>query len=86
MTVVLESFQTIGAFNKGHSRNFEVNLSICRAAAIMASHNIILGLEYIQTCKNPADPISCGELGQDTTHLDLKIPLSTELAPFLSHF
>ena len=77
--VFSDNVGVIGAFDKGCSRNFEVNLSICRAAAIMASHNITLDLEYIQMSMSPADPIPCGELGQDMTRLDLKIP------PFLSH-
>ena len=82
--VFSDNMGVIGAFDKGRSRNFEVNLSIRRAAAIMASCNITLDLEYILTSMNPADPISHGELDQDTTRLDLKIPLSMELAPFLS--
>ena len=74
----------IGAFNKGRSRNFEVNLSIRRAASVMAAKNITLDLEYIETTLNPADPISRGDLGPTNSRLDLEVPLPEELAPFLS--
>ena len=74
----------ISAFNKGRSKNFEVNLSICRAASVMAATNITLDLEYIETTQNPVDPISHGDLGPTNSHLDLEVPLPEELAPFLS--
>ncbi len=45
--VFSDNVGVIGAFDKGCSRNFEVNLSIRRAAAIMASRNITLDLTYI---------------------------------------
>ena len=73
----------ISAFDKGRSRNFEVNLSICHAAAIIASHNIKLDLEYIESSINPADPISCGILGPRNNRLELEIMLPLELSSLL---
>jgi hypothetical protein len=43
----------IGGFDKGCSRNFDINLSIRRAAYVLASLNISLDLTYIESKKNP---------------------------------
>ena len=75
----------IGAFDKGRSRNFEVNLSIRRASVLMASRNITLDLEYIETSKNPAYLISCGILGCENNRLPLDIKLLKELWGFFHH-
>ncbi len=72
----------VGAFDKGRSRNFEVNLSIRRAAIIMAARNILLDLEYIESSQNPADPISRGILGREDDRLALRLQLPEELQQY----
>ncbi len=72
----------VGAFDKGRSRNFEVNLSIRRAAIIMAARNILLDLEYIESSQNPADPISRGILGREDDRLALLLQLPEELRQY----
>lgn len=54
---------TIGSICKGCSRNFHINLSTHRAYVVLASQFITPELVYIPSKNNPADPISCGELG-----------------------
>jgi hypothetical protein len=75
----------IGAFDKGRSRNFEINLSIHRSSTILALKIITLSIQYIESEKNPADPISRGILGPAADHLLSTFKLPKELTPFLSH-
>ena len=75
----------IGAFDKGRSRNFEVNLSIRRSSSILAARNISISLTYIESEVNPADPISRGILGLPADRLFSNFPLPGELKPFLLH-
>jgi hypothetical protein len=42
-----DNMGVISAFDKGRSRNADVNLSICRSALVLATHNITLDLTYI---------------------------------------
>lgn len=53
----------IGAYNKGRSRNPEVNFSIRRFMHILDCLQISLEVSYVRSEDNPADPISRGELG-----------------------
>lgn len=73
----------IGAFDKGRSRNFQVNLSLRRACSCLAAHNLSLALCYIRSEDNPADPISRGILGLPSDRLHLSLELPKELTPFL---
>ncbi|KAL4263941.1 Hepadnavirus polymerase/reverse transcriptase [Pleurotus pulmonarius] len=74
----------IGAFNKGSSRNIQVNLSIQRAGACLLALNNQLQLEYVPTEKNPADPISRGRLSRlDPSRSLPDIELPRELKPYL---
>jgi hypothetical protein len=75
----------IGAFDKGRSRNFEVNLSIRRSACILAALNIRLSIHYIESEQNPADPISRGITGLPEDHLSSTFALPEELHPFFLH-
>lgn len=72
----------VGAFNRGRSRNFEVNLSIRRTTVINAATNVHLLLQYVNTKDNIADPISRGCFNPDQRRLPL-ITLPSELLPFL---
>ena len=83
--VYSDNDRVIGAFDKGRSRNFKVNLSICRVSILMASRNITLDLEYIETSKNPADLVSRGILGCENDRLPLDIKLPKELWGFFHH-
>jgi len=75
----------IGAFDKGRSRNYETNLSIRRSASVLSALNISLSLIYVQSKKNPADPISRGINGPAADCLLSTFALPEELRPFLSH-
>jgi hypothetical protein len=75
----------IGAFDKGRSRNFEVNLSIRRSASVLAACNLSLCLNYIESEENPADPISRGIMGPATDRLFSTFALPKELKPYLLH-
>ncbi len=75
----------IGAFEKGRSRSVSINLSIQRSAAILATRGISLSLSYIESAKNPADPISRGDLGSPNIRLSTYFQLPDELTPFIGH-
>ncbi len=75
----------IGAFEKGRSRSVSVNLSIQRSAVILTTRGISLSLSYIESAKNPADPISRGDLGLPEMRLKTYFQLPDELTPFICH-
>ena len=70
---------TIGSLGKGRSRNFHINLSICRTYVVLASLLITPELVYITSANNPADPISRGELGSTETRISTSFSLPGEL-------
>jgi hypothetical protein len=53
----------IGALEKGRSPNEALNLCVRRTYAVLADHLIVPELEYIESARNPSDPLSRGELG-----------------------
>jgi hypothetical protein len=75
----------IGAFDKGQSRNFKVNLSIQRSSSVLAASNISISVIYIESKLNPADPISCGITGPAANQLLSSFLLPQELQPFIVH-
>jgi hypothetical protein len=75
----------IGAFDKGRSRNFDINLSIRRSAYVLASLNVSLDLTYIESKKNPADPLSRGEFWPASQRLYSKFTLPKVLSDHLTH-
>jgi hypothetical protein len=70
---------TIGSLDKGHSRNFHINLSIHHTYVVLASLFITPHLIYIMSEANPADPILCEELGITGTHISALFSLPDEL-------
>lgn len=82
LTIHSDNAGVVGAFNRGRSRNFEVNLSIRRTTVVNAATNVHLLLQYVNTKDNIADPISRGCLGRNCDRLPL-IQLPSELLPFL---
>lgn len=72
----------IGAFNRGRSRNFHVNLCIRRSEAIAMCSNIAHILSYVESARNKADAISRGEIGSVSLRLP-PITLPVELHPFI---
>ena len=54
-----------GSLDKGHS----INLSVCHIYVILTSLFITPHLVYVTSDTNPADPISCGELGDAGMHI-----------------
>ncbi len=81
----LDNQGVIGAFEKGHSQSVSVNLSIQRSAVILTMRGISLSLSYIESAKNPADPISRGDLGLPEMRLRTYFQLPDELTPFICH-
>jgi hypothetical protein len=53
----------IGALGKGRSPNEALNLCVRRTYAVLADHLIVPELEYIESARNPSDPLSHGEPG-----------------------
>lgn len=75
----------IGSFDKGRSRSFSMNLAIQRCSAVLAEKNIHLSLTYVASAANPADPISRGDLGLESSRLRSKFSLPRELIPYIAH-
>lgn len=75
----------IGAFLRGRSRNFQVNLAIRRTMLICMARNFALFPEYVNTEYNLADPVSRGILGNDVDRLPVLPALPMELHPFLEN-
>jgi hypothetical protein len=72
----------ISAFQKGRSRDFQVNLCIHRVEAIVMASNVFHMLSYTESAKNQADTVSHGETGSASFCLTLiQLP---ELTPFIS--
>jgi hypothetical protein len=78
-----DNMGVIGAFDKGRSRNADVNLSIRRSALVLAAHNITLDLTYIESACNPADPISRGTIGPVSHRIQSTFPVPEDLCPYL---
>ena len=74
---------TIGSLAKGRSRNFHINLSIRRSYVVLTSQLITPELVYVSSEKNPADPISRGELGSTTSRITVSFSLPDELRHIL---
>jgi hypothetical protein len=70
---------TIGSFDKGRSRNFHINLSVRRTYAVLASLFITPQLVYVASEANPADPISCGDLGPAEERITVSFSMPDEL-------
>jgi len=70
---------TIGALDKGCSPNSHINLSV-RCTYLIFSHlSISPEIIYIESAANPADPISCRELGEAGKHISHTFKLPDEL-------
>lgn len=72
----------IGAFNRGRSRNFHVNLCIRRSEAISMCSNVTHILSYVESARNKADAISRGEIRSRTLRLP-SVSLPEELQPYI---
>ena len=75
----------IGAFQRGRSRNFQVNLSIRRTTLACLSHNLVIYPQYVNTTDNLADPVSRGTLGSNSDRLPTPPSIPGELSQFLLH-
>ena len=74
----------IGAFERGRSRNFQVNNSIRRTEAICMATNLWISLQYVTSSNNRADPVSRGVPDARLGALPINFELPCELVPFLS--
>ena len=70
---------TIGSLNKGHSRNYHINLSIHCIYVVLASLFITPLLVYVASEANPADPISRGVLGDAGARISASFSLPDKL-------
>ena len=77
---------TIGAMNKSRSPNYWINMSIRRICATIGPLYIQPELEYIESAKNPANPISRGILGPQEDRLPLQFQLPDELNHVLFYY
>ena len=70
---------------KARSPNKWINLSVRRTFAVLTSLSIEPCLIYIESKKNPADPISRGILGQLEDRLPICIELPHELTDIIEY-
>lgn len=77
---------TIGAMRKSRSSNYWINMSIRRICTVIGPLFIQPELEYIESAKNPADPISRGILGPQEDRLPLQFQLPDELNHTLFYY
>jgi hypothetical protein len=75
----------IGAFNKGRCSNLASNMSIRRSERILKTANLSISLIYVNTSINLADPISRNILPSPLQRIPFRIPIPTELSPFLAN-
>jgi hypothetical protein len=75
----------IGAFDKGRSRNYEMNLCVRRSHCVLAAHNITLDLRYVESAQNPADPISRGSSLDTYAHRRCSFTLPADIVPYFEH-
>jgi hypothetical protein len=75
----------ISAFDKGRSRNFDINLSIYCSAYVLASLNVSLDLTYVESKQNPVDPLSRGEFWPALQHLYSRLNLPVEISDYFTH-
>jgi hypothetical protein len=80
-----DNMGVIGAFDKGRSRNHDMNMCVRRAHYVLAARNITLDITYIPSADNPADPISRGTLGSHKNRHKTCFTLPPDLAPFFTH-
>jgi hypothetical protein len=70
---------TIGALDKGRSRNHHINLSVRRTYSVLLPLFITPDFIYVASADNPADPISRGESGPLDGHISVPFTLPDEL-------
>lgn len=75
---------TIGALDKGRSRNQHINSSVGRTYAVLLPLFITPEILYVPSAANPADPISRGEPGAPGKQLFPLFTLPDELRPCFS--
>lgn len=73
----------VGAYNRGRSRNWQVNDSIRRMVFLAMGANIKFVLEYVNTEDNLADPVSRGTRGDASSQLPELLLIPEELIPFI---
>jgi len=73
---------TIGAANKGHSRHYHINLSICCTYSLLIPYLITHIFKYVPSESNLADPILRRDLGPPSLMIQHTFLLPVELIPF----
>jgi hypothetical protein len=80
-----DSQGAIGAFEKGRCPNWHMNMVLRRTFPVMAHLTISPTFRYIQSASNPADPLSRGLLGPNSTHIPLLFSIPDELSLALQY-
>ena len=78
-----DNMGVVGAFERGRSRNYQVNESIRRTEVVCMSRNIRITLQYVNTKENRADEVSRGAPSPRLLPLNIAFSLPPELSPFL---
>lgn len=73
----------IGSINSACSCGASLNSSLSRLSSTLLHHNSFITTSYIESARNPADPISRGLLPSPQSRLMTKLHLPHELEPFL---
>ncbi len=85
VTVHYDNQGVIGSFDKGRSHSISMNLAIQRSYIVLTDKNIHLSIVYMASTRNPADPISHGDLGPASSRLRSSFSLLRELIPYIAH-
>ena len=79
-----DNMGVVGAFERGRSRNYQVNDSIRRTEVVCMACNIRIKLQYVNTKENRADEVSRGTPSPRLLPLRTSFSLPPELSPFLA--
>ena len=80
-----DSKGAIGAFEKGRCPNWHINLVLRRSFPVMSRLSIFPSLRYIESAKNPADPISRGLLRSPTSKISTSLDIPPEILDILTY-
>jgi hypothetical protein len=75
----------IGAFEKGRSRNPEVNLVIRRTETLLDRSNLVAVFEYVESSTNLADPVSRGIFPSHDSRLPYSFTIDSHIRRFFLH-
>jgi len=80
-----DSEGAIGAFEKGRCPNWHINLVLRRSFPVMSRLSISPSLRYIESAKNPADPISRGLLRSPISKISIPVNIPPKILDILTY-